>query len=193
MKRFGHVIPLFAGLAMLAPAASVSAQDTVFTLDPAQTKVEFSLGATLHTVHGSFQLKRGTVRFDEGTGKAEGELVVDATTAETGNGSRDSKMHKSVLESGRYPEIVFRPDRVEGKLPPQGASQIQLHGTFSLHGADHEMTVPVAIEAVGGQYKATAHFDVPYLKWGLKNPSTLLLRVSDRVEIEVHTVVRPVS
>jgi len=33
--------------------------------------------------------------------------VFDATRAETGNQGRDRKMHEEVLESARYPEIVF--------------------------------------------------------------------------------------
>jgi polyisoprenoid-binding protein YceI len=44
------------------------AQDTVVHLDPTQTKVEFSVGSTLPTIHGSFKLKRGKVRFDPANG-----------------------------------------------------------------------------------------------------------------------------
>jgi hypothetical protein len=32
---------------------------------------------------------------------------------------------------------------------------------------------------------ATVHFELPYEKWGIKNPSTLFLRVSNMVEIEI--------
>jgi hypothetical protein len=31
---------------------------------------------------------------------------------------------------------------------------------------------------------------VPYVQWGMKNPSTLFLRVSNKVEISIHTVAR---
>ena len=70
----------------------------------------------------------------------------------------------------------------------EGASQVQLHGTFRIHGADHEMTVPVEVEAAGGRYTATARFQVPYVKWGMKNASTFILRVSDKVDLTVRTV-----
>jgi polyisoprenoid-binding protein YceI len=133
----------------------------------------------LHTVHGSFLLKRGDIRFDAATGKASGELVVDATSGASGSGARDRNMHKNVLESARYPEIVFRPDRVEGKVTLEGTSHVGLHGMFSIHGAEHEITLPAAIA-----------FAVPYVQWGMKNPSTLFLRVSDKVEISIHTVAR---
>jgi polyisoprenoid-binding protein YceI len=99
-------------------------------------------------------------------------------------------MHSHILESDQYREIVFRPDRVEGKVESQGSSQVQLHGMFAIHGAEHEITLPVDVEAADGQFTASAHFFIPYVKWGMKNPSTLFLRVSDKVELTIHTVAR---
>jgi polyisoprenoid-binding protein YceI len=177
-------------VAMLA-ASSIPAQDTVLQIDPSQTKVEFTLADVLHTVHGNFLLKRGNIRFDAATGKASGELVVDATSGSSGSGARDRNMHKNVLDSARYPEIVFRPDRVEGKVSLQGTSHVRLHGMFSIHGAEHEITLPAVVEADGGQFTTDIAFAVPYVQWGMKNPSTLFLRVSDKVEIGIHTVARP--
>jgi polyisoprenoid-binding protein YceI len=176
--------------AMVAAASSIPAEDTVLQIDPSRTKVEFTVTDVLHTVHGSFQLKRGDLRFDPATGKASGELVVDATSGDSGSGARDRNMHKNVLESARYPEIVFRPDRVEGKVAPQGASKVGLHGAFAIHGAEHDINLLADVEAADGQYTATIAFAVPYVQWGMKNPSTLFLRVSDKVEIGIHTVAR---
>jgi hypothetical protein len=34
------------------------------------------------------------------------------------------------------------------------------------------------------QWTATAKFPVPYVKWGMKNPSLLFLRVGDAVDID---------
>jgi len=174
--------------ALLAAGDSIPAQDTALQIDPAHTRVEFTLGDVLHTVHGAFQLKRGNIRFDTATGKAAGELVVDAASGSSGSGARDHRMNTSVLESARYPDIVFRPDRVEGKVALEGASQVQLHGMFTIHGAEHEITIPLEVEAADGQFTANGRFVVPYVKWGMKNPSTLVLRVSDKVQIEIHTV-----
>jgi polyisoprenoid-binding protein YceI len=168
----------------------LAAQELSLVMDPAQSKVEFTLGATLHTVHGSFQFRHGSIHFDPATGKASGDWLVDARTGATGNDSRDHKMHKEILESQRFPDVVFRPDRVEGKLALSGMSQMQAHGLFSIHGAEHELTAPVEVRVTGGVYDITAHFSVPYQKWGMKNPSTLFLRVEDKVEITIHTVAR---
>src|SRR5439155_16465262 len=96
------------------------ANEIVLEIDPSQTKVHWTLGSTVHTVHGSFAFKKGTLQLDTSTGRARGEIIVDATSGNSGNDSRDKKMHKEVLESARYAEVIFRPDRVEGKITPQG-------------------------------------------------------------------------
>jgi polyisoprenoid-binding protein YceI len=169
------------------------AEEIEWRIDPAQTTVEFTLGATLHTVRGTFRLTRGSIRLDTASGKASGELVVDAASGESGNRDRDRDMHKKVLESERYPEIVFRLERVEGAVAPTGTSQVQVHGKFSIHGGEHELSAPVTVEAAGGQYIVTARFTAPYVKWGMKNPSKLLLRVSDKVQITIRAVAQPAA
>ena len=161
-----------------------------FAIDPAQTSVEFKLGSTLHTIHGTFRLTHGDLRFDPVTGAASGELAIDAGSGDSGSATRDKRMNKSILESPKFPEIVFRPDRIEGSVAPDGHSEVQLHGVFVLLGERHEMTLPLLVDASGGKYSVISHFVIPYVKWGLKNPSTLILRVDDKVEITVKTLAR---
>jgi polyisoprenoid-binding protein YceI len=167
-----------------SPPPATSGQ-IVFSVDPAPSRIHWVLDTTLHTVHGTFSVKRGELRYDPATSKASGEIVVDATSGASGNDSRDKKMHKEILESPRYTEIIFRPDRIDGKLPSQGAANLQIHGMFSLHGSDHEMILPVVAELSGTQWKGTGKFSIPYIQWGLKNPSNFLLKVKPDVEIEL--------
>lgn len=171
--------------ALTACAGLALAQATSLNLDPAQTSVKFTLSDVLHTVHGTFRLKSGELHFDPLSGQISGEIVVDARSGESGSDMRDRKMHKEVLESERYPVISFRPDRVEGQVAASGKSSVQVHGIFRIHGADRELTVPADVEMARDHWSATVHFVIPYDKWGMKNPSTLFLRVSDSVEIDV--------
>jgi len=83
----------------------------------------------------------GTFRFDPATGAASGEVTVDARRAETGNAKRDKTMHADVLESERFPSIVFKVERVEGALAESGRSDLRLAGVMILHGSDHRMTL----------------------------------------------------
>jgi polyisoprenoid-binding protein YceI len=161
------------------------AGDIVLGIDPAQSKVHWTLGATLHTVHGTFAFKNGTVHLDPATGKANGEIIVYATSGDSGNDSRDKKMHKEVLESGQYQVVIFRPDRVEGKVAPRGTFTVQVHGICVLHGSEHELTVPVQAEFAGDHWTGSTKFDIPFIDWGLKNPSSFFLKVNHAVEIEL--------
>jgi polyisoprenoid-binding protein YceI len=166
--------------------ATLAFADSAFELDPAKTEINFTLHDVLHTVHGTFKLKRGSIHFDPATGKASGEIVIDVASGASGNGSRDKRMHKEILESTRYPEAVFTPDSVQGRLEPDGQSNIDVHGTFKIHGADHELTLHLLADAQGGgRYIASTHFLIPYAKWGMKNPSNFLLHVDDTVAIDV--------
>ena len=174
---------------MLVGLVSASAEEKTFEVDPGQTTVSFTLGDVLHTVHGTFKLKRGTIHFDDATGQASGELVVDATSGDSGSKARDGKMNKEILESQKFPEIVFTPQRFKGTLTPSGRSHLDVEGMFRIHGEAHPMTLAIEAE-FGSGTTADTSFDVPYVKWGMKNPSTFILRVNDKVQISIHAVAR---
>jgi polyisoprenoid-binding protein YceI len=177
--------PRQAVISELSSHATRAAEQIVLSVDPARSTVHWSLESSLHTVHGTFHVKRGTVSVDPATGKASGEIVVDATSGESGNNGRDRKMHKEILESNQYSEVVFRPDRADGSILAQGNSSLKLHGKFSLHGADHELSVPTQATLKEDQWKGTASFEIPYIEWGLKNPSNFLLKVKPVVEVQL--------
>ncbi len=168
----------------------VFAERVEMEINPAATKVHWTLGDVLHTVSGTFQVKKGEVWFDTGSSRAGGLLVIDATSGESGSGARDSRMHKNVLESARYPEITFVPDRVEGKVEAAGDSEVQLHGMFTIHGGTHEVSMKVKSHIEQQKLTATISFTVPYVQWGMKDPSNFLLKVKNSVAIEIEAAAR---
>jgi hypothetical protein len=205
-RKAGMTVTLAFALGVLltassAPPSQNAAQQTapsdlLLSVDSARSTVRWTLGATLHSVHGTFIIKRGTLRLSPESGSAGGEIVVDATRGESGNSSRDSRMHKEILESARFPEVVFHPDQLQGKLLLAGTSSVQLHGSFLLHGSQHEFTVPVQAELSGDHWTGTAAFTVPYVQWGVKNPSNFFLKASPTVDVELNlsgTVQHPSS
>jgi polyisoprenoid-binding protein YceI len=139
----------------------------------------------VHTVHGTFALKSGTLHFDPETGKAGGEIIVLAPSGESGNSSRDRRMHREILETAKYSDVVFRPTQVEGKVGQSGASDVKLSGVFSIHGADHDLAALVHAELMGDRWRGTCKFEVPYVKWGIKDPSNFFLNVKPVVHVEL--------
>jgi len=177
-------------LIALSLALSATAAEYHLQLTPESTQVNWTLGDVLHTVHGTFKLKRGDIFFDAESGKASGEVVVDSTSGNSGSSARDGRMHKNVLESGKYPEISFSPDHVEGRIELAGTSNVKLHGSFKIHGAVHEITAVVQVTAREDQIASNVKFEVPYVVWGMKDPSTLFLKVDKTVEIEMRATGR---
>ena len=175
-------------LALLCSAAEAPAPQKTLEIDPAHSQVHFTVDTTFHTVHGTFQVKSGYIQFDPAGGAASGQLVVVAASGDSDNKSRDHKMSHDVLEAEKYPEITFTPQQMKGSLAPSGTSQVQLEGVMTLHGQPHPMTLDVKAEIQGTSLTADTSFAIPYIQWGLKNPSAFFLRVSDKVQIEIHAV-----
>jgi polyisoprenoid-binding protein YceI len=179
-------------ITFLAPAA---AQQVQVTFDPAKTHIDWTLEASMHAVHGTFQLKSGRVSFNAGTGEASGQITVDAASGDSGNGTRDAKMKKEVLETSRYPEIIFSPKHVSGFVSGQESSTIQVTGNFTVHGTTHDLTLTLPVSVKNNTVEGNAKFDVPYVDWGMKNPSNLFLKVEKSVQISISVVaeVQPVQ
>jgi len=190
LAAFGIVLAclLQAGMAVQRPTAAAGTEqgnELGLQVDPSQSHVHWTLGSTLHTVHGTFVVKSGAIRIDTASGKAGGEILIDAASGESGNDGRDKKMHREIIESAKYKVIAFRPDRVEGHVAAQGSAALQIHGIFLLHGAEHEITVPVQAELTADHWKGNGKFRVPYIDWGLKSPNNFFLKADKTVEVEL--------
>jgi polyisoprenoid-binding protein YceI len=183
--RSARYLTFVAALFFFVAAVANAGSESVLRLDAERTTINFTLGDVLHTVRGTFHLKRGELHLDPISRKLTGEIVIDARSGQSGNGMRDRKMQREILESDRFSEISFRPDRVDGEVTPQGKSAVRVHGIFNIHGTDHELNVPAEVQMAPGYWTAIVHFAVPYVAWGMKNPSTLFLRVSESVDIDI--------
>lgn len=184
VRLLSPLVLLVCGLSLLAqtPAPTVT-----LTLDPARTHVRFTLSDILHTVHGTFVMKSGAVQYDPATGAARGDIVIDAASGDSGNHTRDSRMKKSILQVAQYPEVHFLPQRVLGTVPSQGTGHFQVQGLCRLHGSEHPLTLDFTGTVTGPTFSGATHFAIAYVQWGLKDPSTLFLRVGKQVVIDITT------
>jgi polyisoprenoid-binding protein YceI len=179
------IFALSLSLLLNANLAEAQAQKVTIRFDPATTEIRWTLSGSTHTTHGTFKLKGGLVSFDPATGVAEGELLVDLATGESGNKDRDAKMQKEVLQSDKYPDAFFHPAKITGTLKPGATQTITAEGSFNIHGSDHPSKLQIDVRLEGDQATATTHFAIPYVAWGMKDPSVLLLRVGKEVDVDV--------
>ena len=179
-----HTI-LLALVALAITTSAATGAEVVVDLAPASTDISFELGATMHTVHGTASLEAGRFTIDLESGRAAGRAVVSARSLDTGNKKRDNDMHSKVLLSEDHERIVFEAERMDGVLSLEGASEITLVGTMELLGQSHPIRVPMKVSVTNGSATVAASFSVPYVAWGLKDPSKLVLRVAKTVTVAI--------
>jgi polyisoprenoid-binding protein YceI len=187
MKSFA----ILACAVILAPAAlapAALAQRQTFAVSPDVSEVRMTLNTTHEVVNGTFHIQSGSIEFDRSDSKMSGLVVVLAASGKTGNDSRDKKMNKEILKVSEYSSVSFAPKTYTGTIAPSGDSTIQVSGVFTLLGTGHDLTIPMQIHIDGSKATARAKFVVPYVQWGLKNPSFLIWKAENDVAIDLNLV-----
>ena len=170
----------------IAPVAFAQAQ--TFTINPDTSQVAFTLGGLGHHVQGTFHVQSGSIDFDPGAQKISGKVIVAAGSGNSGEPSRDKKMNSDVLQTDHFAEVTFAPKSYQGTIAAMGDSNIQVSGVFTLLGTPHDIEVPMLIHIEGGNLTAKGRFTIPYVKWGLKDPSIFILKVAKDVDIDLNLI-----
>jgi len=178
---------LLGGVPHICPVlADVGSQHQTFTVSPDASEIRMTLNTTHEVVNGTFHIQSGSIEFDSSTSAMSGSVVVLAASGKTGNDSRDKKMNKDVLKVDQYANVSFAPKAYTGKIAPSGDSTIQVSGIFTLLGNPHDLTIPMQIHIDGSKATVKAKFVVPYVQWGLKNPSFLIWKAENDVAIDLN-------
>jgi polyisoprenoid-binding protein YceI len=175
---------LLVSLAISLPPFAL-AQHQNFNINPGLSTVDFTLTSNDDTTKGTFHVEKGSVSFDPASTQLTGLILVSAASGNSGNASRDKKMLKEVLQASKFGDITFAPQSYTGSMALAGDSTLQVTGVFTLHGVPHTITVPMAIHIEGSKCTATTNFKVPYVQWGLKDPSWFVFRVAKVVDIHL--------
>jgi polyisoprenoid-binding protein YceI len=149
------------------------ALETVYRVNPAKADAGFDLKATLHTVHGQTNQVKGEVRVREeadGVLSLSGTIEIVAATLDTGNSSRDKTMRNDSLAVEQYPVISLQPARYD---PKSGT----LTGALTIRGVTKPTTIAAKLTPQGDRILATGTFDVPWLDFGVPDPSFAIVRV----------------
>ena len=156
-----------------------------FTVNPDSSQVAFSLGGSGHHVQGTFHVQSGSINFDPKAGDHLRFCHRRSRSGDSGDKGRDKNMNAQVLDTAHFAEISFTPKSYQGAIANLGDSTIQVSGVFTLHGTPHDLTIPMQLHIEGTALNAKTQFVVPYVQWGLKDPSIFVLKVAKEVDIEL--------
>ena len=156
-----------------------------YKVDPAASEVHFTLGAWDGPVNGTFRVTSGEFTLDPASGAMTGTIAVDAATGDSGNKKRDKKMTNDQMKAQSHATVTFAPSKFSGQLKASGDSTGQVDGTFTLIGQAHPLSVPMNVHMEGGHFTATGEFTVPFVSWGMKDPSFLTFKVEKQVKVQL--------
>ncbi len=161
------------------------AQEITVVANAEKSHIDFTVADNLHTVHGTFQMKEGKLMLNPAAHKISGSLIVNVQSGNSGNNLRDHRMHKEILESERYPLSTFTAESLEGEIAQNGDSSVKVRGNLNLHGADHPMMLDVLIHRDGNAISAKTKFGIPFVDWGMRDPSSFIFHMEKTVQVDV--------
>jgi polyisoprenoid-binding protein YceI len=100
-------------------------------------------------------------------------------------------LQKKVLETERYPRVVFRGRHWQMLSEDASHTRAKLSGDLELHGQRVPLDVDVEMRRTNGAVQVKATTSVVQSQWGIKPFTAFLgaLKVADPVQIEVEATV----
>ena len=121
----------------------------------------------------------------------------DTLTVQDGANEKDRReierlMKGDVLETGKFPEIVFESTSIVVTTPASGPRQAQVSGRLSLHGVSRELTMPVGVAVMGTMLRANSEFVIRQTDFGITPVSVAggALKVKDDLQCAFDIVAR---
>jgi len=166
-KRFRVAILALLTVSLAAPASCSTAQASAWELDPAATRIAFSVkNLSVAYVTGTFRLASGRVVLDDGDlSRGTIEAVIDAGSIDTDEPKRDAHLRSAdFLDVARYPTIAFRSTRIE----QVDGDHWKVTGTLTLRGTTRPVVLDVqGSPAEGGHASAHASTTIDRRDFGI--------------------------
>ena len=154
-KRLQVVILALLVVSLVAPGPFSSARASAWELDPAATRIAFSVkNLSVAYVDGTFRLASGRVVLGDGDlSRSTIEAVIDADSVDTDEPKRDAHLRSAdFLDVTRYPTIAFRSTRVE----QADGDDWKVTGYLTLRGTTRPVVLDVQRSTAEGS-RASAH------------------------------------
>jgi polyisoprenoid-binding protein YceI len=145
-------------ISLAAAALCPRARASAWELDPAATRIEFSVrNLSVAHVDGHFRLASGRVTLvEEDPSRSTVEAVIDATSVDTGEPKRDTHLRSAdFLDVDYHPSIMFRSTRIE----QVGDDHWKVAGALTILDATRPVVLDVQGDTVHGN-RADAHASV---------------------------------
>src|ERR1700752_4242531 len=119
-----------------------------WAIDGSHSSVTFTIRHMMSKVRGEMKLKEGWIETDgDDLGKARVEVVLDASSIDTGVEARDNHLRSADgnFDVANYPTITFRSKRVDGS----DRTSFKVIGDLTIHGVTREVPLNASFTGEG--------------------------------------------
>jgi len=104
----------------------------------------------------------------------------------------EQRMRADVLETGKYPEIVFHSASVTANRTADGQYQLKVSGDLTLHGVTHRVLIPARLSLGGNDLHARGEFSLRQSDYKITPPSVAAgtIKVKDELKFSFDIVAR---
>jgi hypothetical protein len=162
-----------------------------YRIEVAGSSVRWELPVSFRPIMGIVPLFHGFVEavpLSSGAWDVRSRIVVPAASMRTGSRLRDRTLREKVLETDRFPEIVFELRRFTGDLSrfrPGEAFSVQVAGDLTVHGKTAPVQLPVDVSVFPGAVFLRGSFPVHWKSYGLQDPSfPVVARVKEPMQVD---------
>ena len=160
-----------------------------FKIDPAQSKIGFSVRHMLGSAKGNFSKFGGTIVVDREHPEQSSVMVkIAASSIDTGIAKRDEHLRGELFQVAKYPEITFKSRRVK----QTGANSGEIVGDLTMRGVTREITLNVELLSGGGMRWRVTTAPLRRSEFGLvfsKSAETVSM-IADAVAIDIEIQAR---
>jgi polyisoprenoid-binding protein YceI len=161
-----------------------------YRLEVAGSTLRWELPSTFGTVKGTAAVFHGTVDatpLASGAWDVRSRIVVPAGGMRTENRRRDRRM-RAILETAKFPEIVFELRRFTGDLSRMEAGKsfpVEVAGDLTVHGRTARVQLPVEVYVFADRVEVSGSFPLYWKEFGLADPS-FVARVKEPMQVVFH-------
>lgn len=183
-------LPALLAVVLGIAAAQEHGQPLRYKVEVAGSTVKWQLPSTFETVRGEVPVFHGTIEaspLPSGAWDVKGRIVVPAATMRTGNRRRDNRMRGRILETARYPEIVFELRRFTGDLSrfrPGENFTAQITGDLAVHGRVAPVQLPIDVYVFADHAEVAGSFPLNWKDYGMRDPSIGPIRVKEPMFVD---------
>jgi polyisoprenoid-binding protein YceI len=121
-----------------------------------------------------------------------GSLTVTDSMSDKDRRELESAMNEEVLETAKYPEIVYEASKVSASQAGEGQFLVNMVGTLGLHGVTNSQAVTARISLMGDMLRANGEFTTLQSAYGIRPVSIAggSLKLKDELKCSFDIVAR---